>query len=276
MPILAVEHVRPMRGGAQSHLLRAEDGHYYVVKFTNNPQGRRILANELLGARLARGLGLPVPPVALVEVPPSLVDRSPGLVLRIQGALVPCSSGLQFGSRFPLPDPHAPIWDYLPEPGLELIANRRDFAGMLVFDKWTCNCNGRQVIFCRPGARRPLQVFMVDQGFCFNGEDWKFPDSPLRGVYCRNMVYAGVAGWPSFEPWLSNVENYDPEAIYALADEVPPAWTGGYDALEQLLANLVRRRQRVREQISQVKGSARAPFENWLEAAPMAVEAAGA
>src|SRR6185312_4733777 len=168
MAVPAVEHVRPMRGGAQSHLMRAEDGHYYVVKFTNNPQHIRVLANEWLAARLARGLGLPVPEIALIDVPPRLVDGSPGLVLRLSGQMIPCASGLQFGSRFPTADPHAPIYDFLPEPGLELVANVADFAGMLVFDKWTCNCNGRQVIFCRARSRQPLRVYMVDQGFCFN------------------------------------------------------------------------------------------------------------
>jgi hypothetical protein len=33
-----------MRGGAQSHLMRCGDGHYYVVKFQNNPPHRRIRA----------------------------------------------------------------------------------------------------------------------------------------------------------------------------------------------------------------------------------------
>src|SRR5580704_13095757 len=50
---LAVEQVRRMRGGAQSHLMRCSNQAYYVVKFQNNPQGLRILANELLGTRLA-------------------------------------------------------------------------------------------------------------------------------------------------------------------------------------------------------------------------------
>src|ERR1700686_2320989 len=45
-----------MRGGAQSHLMRCADGHYYVVKFQTNPQHRRILVNELLGTRLASRL----------------------------------------------------------------------------------------------------------------------------------------------------------------------------------------------------------------------------
>jgi hypothetical protein len=50
-----------MRGGAQSHLMRCADGHYYVVKFQNNSQHRRILVNERLGTKLASRLGLTWP-----------------------------------------------------------------------------------------------------------------------------------------------------------------------------------------------------------------------
>ena len=40
-----------MPGGAQPHLMRCSDEQYYVVKFQNNPQHRRVLANELLPTR---------------------------------------------------------------------------------------------------------------------------------------------------------------------------------------------------------------------------------
>lgn len=260
-----------MRGGAQSHLMRAADGHYYVVKFVNNPQHRRVLANEWLAARLARGLGLSVPPAALIDVPEELIAGSPGLRLRIAGQTLPCASGLQFGSRLPADDPNTPIYDYLPEPGLDQIANLSEFAGFLAFDKWTCNCNGRQVIFCRPGPRQPLKVYMVDQGFCFNAGDWNFPDSPLRGVYNRNFVYAGIRGWASFEPWLSRLERYEEAAIYAAGEEIPPEWYGSWEELQNLCERLARRRVRVRELIWEVRASPRAPFEHWhgeaLEAA---------
>jgi hypothetical protein len=36
--ISAIQHLRPLRGGAQAHLLRASDGACYVTKFQNNPQ----------------------------------------------------------------------------------------------------------------------------------------------------------------------------------------------------------------------------------------------
>ena len=51
LAIAAVQHVRRMRGGAQSHLMRCSDGHFYVVKFQNNPQHRRVLANEMFATR---------------------------------------------------------------------------------------------------------------------------------------------------------------------------------------------------------------------------------
>jgi hypothetical protein len=63
----AMEQIRRMRGGAQSHLMRCSDGNYYVVKFQNNPQRRRILVNALLGTRLAGRMGLPTAPVSAGE-----------------------------------------------------------------------------------------------------------------------------------------------------------------------------------------------------------------
>jgi hypothetical protein len=54
-----------MRGGAQSHLMRCSDEHYYVVKFQNNSQHPRILVNEMLGTRLAERMGLPTTPTAV-------------------------------------------------------------------------------------------------------------------------------------------------------------------------------------------------------------------
>src|SRR5437588_506526 len=46
--LAATDYIRAMRGGAQSHMLTANDGHAYVVKFANNPQSLRVLANERL------------------------------------------------------------------------------------------------------------------------------------------------------------------------------------------------------------------------------------
>ena len=50
-PILALEVIRRMRGASQPYLMRCADESNYVVKFRNNPQHVRVLANEMLAAR---------------------------------------------------------------------------------------------------------------------------------------------------------------------------------------------------------------------------------
>src|SRR5229473_8439912 len=145
----ALEQIRRMRGGAQSQLMRCSDGHYYVVKFQNNPQHRRILVNELLGTRLAGRLGLPTTPVAIIHVSEELIRLTPELSMEMPRTRVPCQAGLQFGSRYPGDPRRLTLHDFLPDEQLRAVENLHDFAGMLVFDKWTCNTNGRQTLFYR-------------------------------------------------------------------------------------------------------------------------------
>ena len=65
--VIAIQQIRRMRGGAQSHLMLASDGNLYVVKFRNNPQHIRVLANELLATRLGAAIGLTVPYSDVIE-----------------------------------------------------------------------------------------------------------------------------------------------------------------------------------------------------------------
>jgi HipA-like protein len=151
--IKALEQIRRMRGGAQSHLMRCSDGSYYVVKFQNNPQHRRILVNELLGTRLASRLGLPTAPVEVVEVGAELIRLTPELSIELPRSRTPCAAGLQFGSRYPGDPRQMALHDFLPDEKLREVRNLHDFAGMLVFDKWACNTNGRQTVFFEDVAR---------------------------------------------------------------------------------------------------------------------------
>src|SRR5712692_263134 len=96
-----------MRGGAQGHLMRCSDGQFYVVKFLNNPQHQRVLANEFLATRLAQGVDLPVPVVAVIEVNDWLVEHTPELNIQLAHETISCQAGLQFGSRYVV----APPWD---------------------------------------------------------------------------------------------------------------------------------------------------------------------
>jgi len=263
--VLAVEHIRRMRGGAQSHLMRCDDGGYYVVKFQNNPQHTRILANEMLGTRIAARMGLPVPRTEVVEVRRELIEMTADLVMQLGQGSMPCRPGMQFGSRFPGHPAEMVVHDFLPDEQLREVENIVDFAGMLVYDKWTCNTNGRQAIFFLEPGRSRYQALMIDQGFCFNAGEWSFPDAPLRGIYLRHRVYQHVCGMDSFEPWLSRVEQRMNKALLGeIAEHLPPEWYDGkFEELENLLDRLDRRRERVRELIVQARDSGRQPFPNW-------------
>src|ERR1700752_703704 len=288
---LALEQIRRMRGGAQAHLMRCapassgaaassplsvspsagpgvrkrEDSDYYVVKFQNNPQGPRLLANELLATRLAARIGLPTPPVAVVEVREELIAHTDDLVMQLGRGRAPCQAGLQFGSRYPGSPVETVVYDFLPDEELRESENLADFCGMLVFDKWTCNTNGRQTIFFRAASDSRYRALMIDNGFCFNAGEWNFPDAPFRGNYARHRVYEGVRGMEAFEPWISRLEERIGErAVEEAAREIPPeGYEDKADALEKMLEQLLRRRKLVADLIVAGKKSVPQPFPTW-------------
>jgi hypothetical protein len=241
------------------------DGHLYVVKFQNNPQHLRVLANELYATRLAEAIGLSVPATDVVEVSEWLVENTPELYMDTGDQQVRCAAGLQFGSRYVGGLMPGQVVDYLPEEQLAEVRNLTEFAGMLVVDKWTCNSNGRQAVFHRKPREKRYAANFVDQGYCFHAGEWSFPDAPLRGVYGRNRVYANVTGWAWFEPWLSRVEGLEPDTVWQIAETVPPNWYGGdLREMERLTVTLLARRERVRELIVQFRESSRMPFPKWI------------
>jgi len=192
--LIATDYIRAMRGGAQSHMLTANDGHAYVVKFANNPQSLRVLVNEWLGCSIGRALGLTIPEPAILYVPAALVESSPSLVIQVSNSTLKCSYGLAFGSRF---ISEGQVFDYLPDSALSQVENVREFAGVFALDRWLCNCDGRQVVFCESERGRGFRAHFIDFGFCFNAGEWNFPDTVLRGIYAHKVVYQNVGGWQS-------------------------------------------------------------------------------
>lgn len=264
MAVLAVQAIRRMRGGAQSQLMLGADGNLWVVKFQNNPQHLRVLANELIATRFAQAVGLTVPASDVVEVSEWLIANTPGMHVEMQRGHEKYRPGLQFGSQFIGGLMPGLVVDYLPEQHLDEVRNLPEFAGILALDKWTGNCNGRQAVFDRKPRERKYRATFIDQGFCFNAGEWTFPDSPLRGVYARNRVYAGVMGWKSFEPWLSRIETIEAEKVWKIAETVPPEWYGGdMTLIEQLMEKMLARCGRVRELITSFRDSNREPFPMW-------------
>jgi len=273
---LAVEHVRRMRGGSQPHLMRCDDQNFYVVKFKNNPQGLRILANDMFATRLAARMGLRVPDVDVIEVADELIRNTRDLVVELASSRVLCAPGKQFGSRYPGHPSRIRVYDFIGPEQIPQITNLADFHGAFVFDTWTYNTDGRQAILVSQGdvgiggsPHKPLKAMMIDQGWCFNSGEWNFPDAPLRRFYMKRELYERVKGIEAFEPWLDWLENrLSLDILHEEADKVPVEWyEGDHEALNRLVERLYARRTRVRELIWSSRNTIPNPFASWIMAA---------
>jgi hypothetical protein len=276
MPTDARRLIRKMRGGAQAHLLEASDGHAYVVKFINNPQHRRILVNEWIASVFLNYLGIATPASAMVRVSEEFLASNPETHLQFGASRQVPKAGWHFGSRYPGDPERTVVYDFLPDTILEQIENLPDFLGALAFDKWMGNGDSRQAVFFRArlkewipgsdahGLKMGFVAQMIDNGFVFNGPNWGFTDSAIQGLYFRPSVYRKVRGLTDFEPWLARIVNFPEEVVDQAVKEIPPLWLeGDEEALEVMLARLLKRRARVPDLIESSLRGRMNPFPNW-------------
>jgi HipA-like protein len=263
-----------MRGGAQAHLLEADDGNWYVVKFRNNPQHRRILVNELIASVLLEYLKVAAPETALIEVSPGFLAANPQAHITLGTRQIAVEPGWHFGSRYPGNPARVAVYDFLPDALLPKVVNLEDFRAILVFDKWMGNADGRQAVFFRAMVQRSdapagegkpgFVARMIDHGFAFNGPNWDFPESPLQGLYARRLVYDGVRSLRDFQPWLDQVTHFPEEVMDRAWKQIPPGWLEGEEeSLERLLARLWERRPRVADLIEACRTARSNPFPQW-------------
>jgi hypothetical protein len=281
MPVTAKQWLRPLRGGSQTHLVGASDGHHYVVKLTNNPQGVRTLVNEWVSRRILEYLRIPCPATEVVELTADFIGENARLGIQRGEKIVPPPPGWHFGSRYPGDPQTLAVYDILPDIQLATCRNLYHFAGVLAFDKWTANADSRQCVFYRgalnevlpedgeaAGERigRGFVATMIDHGYCFNGIYWDYPDAAGYGLYYRAEVYRKVRGWADFEPWLERIREFPAEVLDRAMREVPREWleaAGGEEELERLLEQLMRRRARVPGLIEATRERFPQQFLNW-------------
>lgn len=249
----AVEFIRPMRGSNRPVLVRCDDGKYYVLKSAQHSRHGHVLANELFAVQLAKLIGLPVCDAAVVEVPFELDEANCG-----DASLAPPkgnarATNLQFGSRYPGEPGKVLVVEFLPDRLLRRVSNLAGaFLGGLVFDLWTCNCGRREALFIRSATEENFDYSarLIDNDACFNDGNWGRPLAPLARTYDRRVVYDGIRGPDSFEPYLSFIENLTVGQIKECAQDIPPEWYGDdSQAAFALARHLYKWRTSVREAV---------------------------
>ena len=277
MPVNAVRFVRKMRGGAQAHLLEADDGNFYIVKFQNNLQHRRILVNEAIASEILAHLEIAAPETSLVAIHPRFLAANPDVHLQAGSRRIEVEPGWAFGSRYPGSPDTTGVYDFVPDALLNQVANVEQFLGALVFDRWVANADGRQAVFFRaqlkhwlakpgiPPRKLGFVALMIDNGFVFNGPHWELPESAIIGLYGRRVVYRKVKSLDDFEPWLSRVRNFPDDVLDRALRRLPPEWIGEDVApLEKLLEALMRRRKRISDLLECCREAPGNPFPQWV------------
>jgi len=211
--VTATRYVTPLReGGSLPAIVEADDDGLYVLKFRGAGQGPRALAAEVVAGELARGLGLPVPELVLVELDPELARAEPDPEIQ---DLIRASGGLNLGVDF-LPGalPYSPSTP--PDPELA--------AAVVWLDALVENVDRtpRNPNLLRWHGR----LWLIDHGaslFVHHGsaDPLSLARRPFPAI--RDHVLLDVAG-----SVLEADERYAPRADPAVATAlVPSAWADG-------------------------------------------------
>jgi hypothetical protein len=222
--VTATRYVTPLReGGSLPGLVEADDDGLYVVKFRGAGQGPKALAAEIVAGELARGLGLPVPELVLVQLDGELARAEPDPEIQ---DLIRASAGLNLGVDF-LPGalPYSPARP--PEPGLAAAVVWLD-ALVENVDRTPRNPN----LLLWHG-----RLWLIDHGAALfvhhgTGDPLAAARRPFPAI--RDHVLLGAAG-PLPEADARLAAHAAPEAAVAL---VPPEWTGGAPYAEHLRRRL--------------------------------------
>jgi hypothetical protein len=221
--VTATRYVTPLReGGSLPGLVEADDDGLYVLKFRGAGQGPKALAAEVVAGELARGLGLPVPELVLVELDPALGAAEPDPEIQ---DLIAASAGINLGADF-LPGalPYVPAAPPAPELAAAVV-----WLDALVTNVDRTPRNPNLLVW--HGA-----LWLIDHGaalYAFHGAD---PLARARAPFpaIRDHVLLDAAGeLEATDERLAQAA--DPGAAAAL---VPPEWADGAPYAEYLAARL--------------------------------------
>ncbi len=216
--VTATRYVTPLReGGSLPAIVEADDSGLYVVKFRGAGQGERALVAELLAGELARAMGLRVPELVLIQVPPELGRAEPDSEIR---ALLQSSTGLNLGL------------DYLPgsitfDPVAGPAPSAREASETVCFDAYVLNVDRT--------AKNPNLLFwhralwLIDHGAAlYFHHAWQSAlanrTSPFPQVRAH-VLLPWAKALPAAEATLRR--QLSPEALERTVGMIPDAWLAG-------------------------------------------------
>lgn len=217
------QYIKPLEGWSKPHLMLCEDGHNYVIKLLSNPQGIKVLVNELICSQLAKRMNLPIPDSKVVFIPKEIINSHPSLKLIQQ-------EGPHFGSRF--------IPSGILQPSdmdLARCTNIGQATDIILFDYWLDNndrhnwmpANQNLIV---TGGSEP-KIWMIDQANVFNGPHWS--TEMLLKKMNNYKAYWGtlyqrfvpfIDGPHPFRNSVSKLQSLTREDLFNAVSNIPMEW----------------------------------------------------
>jgi len=246
MAVRARRIERPLPGASCPHLVLTDQG-WYVVKWLQNPQNPRVVANEAIASELLSHLGIRRPDWAMVQVDQEVCTRERARAAdKISAHIKP---GWHFGSEFPgAPDTLSGKETSL-SLHLEQIENTSDLLNVLAFDIWVDNVDRRQTILVDEGDVLVAQV--IDNGSIFGFEDTTTTHIPRPHFSHPCLPRSLYSNW-SFADIAGRIAGTTEEHIRCIVNSTPPEWLSvGRVNIDTLVGNLMQRGRNISELIAQ-------------------------
>ena len=247
-----------MRGGSQARLVQCSDGRFYVVKFSNNPQGALTLSNEWITEAIFRYLRIATPKLAKIHFSQEFLASNPDVLLQCGLRSIEPEPGVHLGSLFPGDPAETAVYDFLPNGMLNEVVNLPDFVGALAVDRWVSNLDSRQAIFFRGkprdwapsvaahGSRKGLIALMIDHGMSFGGARWEFSDASRTGLFGNPIVYNAARTRSVVETWIDRIRYFPESVLENAAKEIPDKWIEcKRSRMDQLIEGLIFRKRTI-------------------------------
>lgn len=219
--VTAARYVAPLREGGSLPAVVETSGGAFVVKFRGAGQGARALVAELVAGGLAQALGLPLPALAVVDLPPGFGRAEPDPEIQ---DILKGSEGPNVGLGF-LPA----AFTYDPAGMASLVAP--DLASAIVwFDALITNIDrtarNPNLMMTAEGEARTPTLWLIDHGASlYVHHDWpsatperaRAPFAPIRDHVLLPLATEIPAADACLAPRLT------PAVLQSVLDAVPDA-----------------------------------------------------
>jgi len=140
-------------------MVRANDGHFYVVKSISSVDRNNGLFNEVAGYKIFRRIGLPVPEWRPMLITQSFLDETQALRERDGAIGKRLEPGVWFASRFAGRSDDT-VFEVLPGSWIAQVKKRTNFWLAWIADICAAHTDNRQAVFARGGDGTVVTYFI--------------------------------------------------------------------------------------------------------------------